>query len=113
MDLHEKVVIRLYREEKCFGPGVAELLEQVEDHRSLRAAAMAMNLAYSKAWSMIQRGERELGFPLLVTVTGGRGGGGATLTEQAKRLLQTYRAYQADVEAYAKAQFEARFAEFR
>lgn len=113
MELHEKVTIRLYREEKCFGPGVAELLEQVEAHRSLRAAAISMNLAYSKAWTMIQRGERELGFPLLVTVTGGRGGGGATLTEQANRLLQTYRAYQADVEAYAKAQFEARFAEFR
>ena len=41
MELHEKVIIRLFREEKCFGPGVAELLEQVEDHRSLRAAAMA------------------------------------------------------------------------
>ena len=41
------------------------------------------------------------------------GGGGATLTEQAKRLLRTYRAYQADVEAYARTQFEARFAEFR
>ena len=38
---------------------------------------------------------------------------GATLTEQAARLLQAYRAYQADVEAYAKAQFETRFAEFR
>lgn len=113
MELHEKVTIRLFREEKCFGPGMAELLERVERHRSLRAAAISMNLAYSKAWTMIQRGERELGFPLLVTVTGGRGGGGATLTKEAARLLQTYRAYQADVEAYAKAQFEARFAEFR
>ena len=113
MELHEKVTIRLFREEKCFGPGMAELLERVEQHRSLRAAAISMNLAYSKAWTMIQRGERELGFPLLVTVTGGRGGGGATLTKEAARLLQTYRAYQADVEAYARSQCEARFAEFR
>ena len=66
MELHEKVTIRLFREEKCFGPGMAELLERVEQHRSLRAAAISMNLAYSKAWTMIQRGERELGFPLLV-----------------------------------------------
>ena len=47
MELHEKVTIRLFREEKCFGPGMAELLERVERHRSLRAAAISMNLAYS------------------------------------------------------------------
>ena len=39
--------------QRFFGPGVAELLERVREHRSLRAAAASMEMAYSKAWRII------------------------------------------------------------
>ena len=32
------VTVRIYGKEKCFGPGIAELLERVEQERSLRKA---------------------------------------------------------------------------
>ena len=112
MELHEKVTVRLFRDEKCFGPGMAELLEAIETHHSLRAAALSMDLAYSKAWTMVKRAEEQLGFPLLNRSTGGAGGGGAALTEKAVRLLAAYRCYEGELREFAREQFSERFSEF-
>ena len=85
--LHCGLTLRLYREEKVFGPGVAELLETVRDTRSLRSAAMRMDMAYSKAWKVIKEAEKGMGFSLLDTATGGKQGGGATLTQKSRKRL--------------------------
>ena len=112
MELSENISIRLFQGEKCFGPGMAELLEGVKEHHSLRAAAMSMQVAYSKAWTMIRRAEDAMGFSLLHSVTGGRGGGGAVLTDRAELLLRQHRRYQKDVGEYAHRQFLIYFADF-
>ena len=109
-NLHAGLMIRLYTEQKCFGPGVARLLRGVERCRSLRAAAQSMEMAYSKAWTVIHTAEEGLGIKLLRSAAGGRGGGGATLTEEALELLSAYESYCADVEAYAKERFAQCFA---
>ena len=75
------LAVRLFSDEKCFGPGVAQLLHRVQELHSLRAAAMSMNMAYSKAWTITKHAQAALGFPLLHSITGGRGGGGAELTD--------------------------------
>ena len=54
--------------QRFFGPGVAELLERVREHRSLRAAAASMEMAYSKAWTVIKNSENALGFKLETAV---------------------------------------------
>ena len=56
-ELHLKLTVRLYSDDdrRCFGPGIATLLERVREHRSLRAAAASMEMAYSKAWRIIRR----------------------------------------------------------
>ena len=51
-DLHANLTVRIFTDRKCFGPGVAELLRRVRELHSLRAAAMSMNMAYSKAWRL-------------------------------------------------------------
>ena len=112
MALHERVTIRLYDNDKCFGPGMAQLLERVTEYHSLRAAAISMALAYSKAWTMVRRAEAELGFPLLVSTTGGKGGGGAKLTDEAAALLARYRRLQREVNSFAKERFEALFIDY-
>ena len=78
--------VRLFAGEKCFGPGVAQLLRHVQEFHSLRSAAKAMNMAYSKAWTIVKSSERILGVQLLHTSVGGRSGGGAQLTEEAVLL---------------------------
>lgn len=91
--LHPVLKIQLFSEYKCFGPGIAELMQQVEKLNSLRAAAQSMNMAYSKAWTTIRKCEKELGFQLLSFTAGGRNGGGARITEEGKVFLTQYCAY--------------------
>lgn len=105
------VSVRIFGEDKCFGPGVAQLLRRVEEKRSLRAAAITMGMAYSKAWTIIKTAEKDLGFPLLVSTTGGKNGGGATLSKQALELLAVYEKYCADIRTFAQAEFKKRFSD--
>lgn len=91
--LRAQLSVRLFTDEKCFGPGIAELLRQVDSHRSLRAAAQSMKMAYSKAWTIMHNAEKGLGFRLLDVRTGGKNGGGAVLTEEARRMLAAYDRY--------------------
>ena len=108
--LHPKLTVQFYTEEKCFGPGVATLLSLIEEHHSLRAASMSISMAYSKAWTIVKNAEKELGFPLLRSTTGGKSGGGAELTEEAKRLLADFQSYSDELKAQANRLFAERFA---
>ena len=107
--LRYSITLRLYGEEKIFGPGIAELLEKVDEYHSLRRATMAMGMAYSKAWSIIKTAEQSLSFPLLISKAGGRGGGGAELSEPGRRFLQAYRTFERTVHDFADEIFEDMF----
>ena len=114
-DLHLKLTIRMYTDDnqRCFGPGIATLLERVRVHKSLRAAAASMEMAYSKAWRIIRTAEGVFGCKLLSSTIGGSHGGGAVLTPQAERLLAAYEDYQAQVEAFAQERFLKTFAFYK
>ena len=87
-------IVNCEKKEKAFGPGIAALLEGVETHGSLRKSAALMNMSYSKAWTVLHGCEAQLGFALLNSRIGGRCGGGAELTEEGKKLLENYRAFE-------------------
>ena len=78
---------------KFFGEGPCRLLRAVEKTGSLRAAAMEMEMAYSKANKLLKQAEQALGYPLTARSTGGRDGGGSTLTPEGRKLLEQYEAY--------------------
>ena len=79
--------------EKFFGEGPARLLHGVEKHGSLRAAALSMNMAYTKALKLIRNAETALGFSLIIRTTGGKDGGGSRVTDEGKEWLQRYEQY--------------------
>ncbi len=79
--------------EKFFGKGPAKLLRAIKETGSLRTAAMSMNMAYTKALKLMKNAEIALGFPLLTRITGGRDGGGSTLTPEGNAWLLRYEAY--------------------
>ena len=110
-ELHLKLTVRLYTDDnqRCFGPGIATLLERVREHKSLRAAAASMEMAYSKAWRIIRTAEEVFGCKLLTSTIGGRHGGGAELTPQAERLLAAYNAYVEEVKTFAEDRFDKHF----
>ena len=117
-NLHPVLSVRLFTDEKCFGPGVAALLTLVKTCHSLRAAAMEMGMAYSKAWTILKNAEEQLGFKLLLSTTGGNsainGGQYASYTSKraAEALLAAYTRYCQTLRDFAQRQFAADFADF-
>jgi molybdate transport system regulatory protein len=70
-----------------------------------------MGMAYSKAWRIVKTAETALGFPLLESSVGGKGGGKALLTDRGRRFLVAYRKFESVVHAYADEIFEDIFGE--
>ena len=93
--------------EKFFGEGPAQLLHAVEESGSLRAAAMSMGMAYTKALKLLTHAEAVLGFPLTTRSVGGKDGGGSRLTPEGKEWLARYETYrEACVQANRKLYLE-------
>ena len=93
--------------EKFFGEGPARLLRGIEEKGSLRAAAISMEMAYTKALSIIKHAESALGFPLVIRQTGGKSGGGSRLTKEGEEWLERYEAYRdACIQANSKLYLE-------
>ena len=110
--LHPVISVRVFNDQKCFGPGIAELLHAVDEYHSLRAAAKSMEMAYSKAWTIVNNSEKNLGLSLLESSTGGKNGGGAALTDDGRRFLEAYESYRKKLLEYGDSIFEEEFKTF-
>ena len=80
--------------EVAMGPGKAQLLALIDQHRSISAAARAMGLSYRRAWLLVEEMNRCFASPLVATATGGARGGGAAVTELGQEVLARYRRMQ-------------------
>lgn len=78
------------------GPGKAELLERIERCGSIAAAGREMRMSYKRAWQLIGTLNSMFREPVVDSTRGGPGGGGAALTETGKKVLELYRAFEAD-----------------
>ncbi len=67
------------------------MLEAVAAHGSITAAAKALGYSYKAVWDGLNAVNNLLPGPALLTQSGGRGGGGATLTEGGRRLIAAFR----------------------
>lgn len=75
-----------------FGSGRAELLEAIDKLGSIREAASRVEISYRRARSYIKLMEVRLDVPLVHRTVGGKGGGRAELTQQAKELIWKFKA---------------------
>ena len=92
-----RLSIRIYLDQSHhgLGPGMAQMLEGVAAHGSIRKSAAAMAMSYRKAWLLIQNMQESFGGPVVTTSIGGNDGGGAALTALGKTLLATFRRIEA------------------
>jgi len=74
------------------GPGKISLLEQIAALGSISAGGRAMDMSYRRAWELIEELNRIFGKPVVESRSGGRKGGGATLTPLGLALISRYRA---------------------
>ncbi|WPL12651.1 MULTISPECIES: TOBE domain-containing protein [Thiorhodovibrio] len=72
------------------------LLEQIETCGSITRAAKAVGISYKAAWDAVDAMNNLAPSPVVTTATGGRGGGGAVLTEEGRRLIAGFRTIAAE-----------------
>lgn len=68
------------------------LLAAIGETGSITRAAKAVGLSYKGAWDAIDTMNTLAGEPLVLRATGGKGGGGTTLTPRATALIAAFRA---------------------
>jgi len=83
----------------AFGPGKADLLEQIAATGTITDAAKELGMSYMRAWSLVKSMDRGFGEPLVRKVRGGNARGGAELSSTGRDVLRLYR----DLEARASA----------
>jgi molybdate transport system regulatory protein len=91
----------------AIGPGKAQLLALIEKHGSISAAAREMGMSYRRAWTLVETMNRTFREPVVAAATGGRGGGGAEVTEFGREALRRYRAMEEKAAASVSAEMDA------
>lgn len=66
------------------------LLRLVQSSGSLHLASQQLGISYNKAWKMIAAMNTATSSPVVEKVRGGRGGGGATLTDFGQLIMLEY-----------------------
>lgn len=83
--------------DKIFGQGPLSLLILVDRFGSLNKAAQEISMSYSKATRIIKTTETNLNINLMNREIGGSWGGGSTLTDEAKELIEKYERYREEI----------------
>lgn len=112
-ELRCKTKVILTREEDFFGPGIYRLLKYIDETGSIQAAAAKMKMSYSKSWKMVNKVEKEMGFPFLNRYNGGKSGGSSTLTEEGRQFMERYLAMMKDMERISQNFFDTYFSDFQ
>ena len=73
------------------GSGKVRLLELIAETGSISAAARQMEMSYRRAWLLIDEVNGIFGNPVVETVTGGTGGGGAKITPLGEAVIAAFR----------------------
>jgi molybdate transport system regulatory protein len=89
------------------GPGKMQLLDAIERFGSISGAARDMGIAYPNAWKLIDSMNRHFRDPLVTRVVGGKRGGGASLTETGRAVLNIFRSMEAKVKILLASDLDA------
>jgi molybdate transport system regulatory protein len=91
----------------AIGPGKIALLENIGNRGSLSQAARTLKMSYRRAWLLLEDLNTSFQQPVAQLSVGGRGGGGASLTEFGLELVSAYRALESHIRKKAQAAFPA------
>jgi molybdate transport system regulatory protein len=86
-----KLAVYLGQKDHKLGPGKVRLLEAIDEHGSISAAARAMGMAYRHAWELVDDMNRCFATPVVRVAMGGRHGGGTSLTPWGRELIEHFR----------------------
>lgn len=105
LDIRSKIWIEVDGE-PVFGRGRRFLLEAIDSHGSINRAAQEVGISFRKAWGHIKAMEERLCVKLIDRQTGGKNGGGATLTPDARKFLKKYEALEEGIQEIIDKRFK-------
>jgi molybdate transport system regulatory protein len=108
MEIRSKLWIEVGGE-PVFGRGRRFLLQAIDKHGSINQAAKEISISYRKAWGYINAMEERLGIRLVERHAGGKNGGGAALTPQAREFLEKYETLEEGIRETVDARFREVF----
>jgi molybdate transport system regulatory protein len=82
------------------GWGRVNLLERIREHGSITKAAKALEMAYRHAWDLVDSMNRQSKLPFVEVTAGGKGGGGARVTEEGEKAIRLFRRFAKDFDAF-------------
>lgn len=77
-------------DQNFLGRGRISLLENIQKTGSIHAAAKEMKMSYKTAWDSIDAMNNLSDEPLVVRVSGGKGGGGTHLTPKGEEIIEAF-----------------------
>jgi molybdate transport system regulatory protein len=88
------------REGTFLGYGRIILLERIREYGSITKAAKSMEMSYRHAWELADSMNRQSAAVLIEANTGGKGGGGAKLTEAGEQAIRLFWKFYADFQDF-------------
>lgn len=103
------IEVRLWIEEAegpFLGIGKIWLLENIQKTGSITNAAKEMKMAYRQAWQLVEEMNKRAESPLVEKLLGGKGGGGAKLTEAGERAIAVFYEIEKRIKDFAQQEFQ-------
>jgi molybdate transport system regulatory protein len=96
-----------FAEHSSIGPGKIRLLEAIRDSGSLSQAARDIGMSYRRAWLLVESLRQCFRIPVTVASTGGKDGGGMSVTDFGDSLIKSYRQLELDLATLTARNFRA------
>ena len=90
------------KEGTFLGYGRIVLLERIREYGSITKAAKSMEMSYRHAWELVDSMNGQSRLPLVEASTGGKGGGGAKLTEEGEKAIKLFWKFFKDFQIFLK-----------
>lgn len=90
MKLKFKLWVENDRGERVIGEGLLNLLLAIKKTGSISKATKELDISYRAAWGKLDKTEKRLGYKLINRKTGGKDGGGTSLTVEGENLLKKF-----------------------
>lgn len=92
------ISIELGEEKRLSGKHLFALLENIHMYGSISQAASELGMSYRYFWGLLRDAEKTMDIKLINKRLGGHSGGGASLTEEGKALLNKYKTFKNEVD---------------
>lgn len=109
IQIHPKVLFGLERDDIFFNAQTAHFLQLTSHTGSMQTACKQMHMSYTKGWKILREAEKQLGFPLLFSRSGGCDGGSSKLTPKGEEFLKKYTEMEEELRKESERLFELYF----